>query len=220
MFKKIALIISAVLIVIVVVQGRVLRGRQKKINKLSVELIDVEKQPPRVITITETTVETEYIPGKTIVKERVPDGYVRFDLEKYRQSLNDCHSLQAKLDSLKAIPDSVRTDTTEIAEELDWKERELRFFGKFVKIQQRGWLLKPIIGVGYTGKLVPVLGLKLAFWRQYNFSIAASPGECGVTFERYLGDIIPPIKNARVGLLLGLKFNGGYRLAPLIVIDL
>ena len=204
-----------------------------KNNNLEVEVSDLQKQiavmktqKPETITVTETKVITKYRDGKTIVKERVPEGYVRFDIAKYEQLQDDMANLELEIATVKGDLESAEADTTVKAERIDVLKKRLGDMTRawtdlyvkintpsFVTVVNRGWCLRPQIGVGYSGKFVPYVGVKYGFYNKVGFTVGATSEQVGLGITRKMFDVVPILKNTEIILQYGVPFEkGGNRL--------
>jgi len=220
MLRRILLYLILALCGTVAVQQYLLHRRAEKISGLSQQIVDSEKRLPETITITDTKIVTKYQTGKTVNQWKVPAGYVRFEIGDYRRAVEDLGELRAKFDSVKALPEKSQPDTVTIVREIEKKERLLRQPDSFVTIQRSGFHLALFAGIGYSGHVQPILGAQILFWQRYFSGIGVSTESCGVLVGRRMGDLIPLTKNLSLGVMGGIKYEGGLVIMPAALVNL
>jgi hypothetical protein len=221
--KKVLLIILLLLCAALGIQSYRVKSVQEKLNATVIELEGVKNQKPREIVITDTKVEYKYLDGKTVIKERVPEGYVKFDLFKYDKVVTMVDSVVkerevyvGKLNSLlsKASGDSVaigiyRTKIAHLDSVVKKFNTTIADKNDFLIIKNRGFTFRPQIGLGYSGIVTPYAGIKFAFWNRYGFSVGSTKDQIGIGISRHIDDLVPYMKNTEIILLGGLPYKDG-----------
>ena len=199
---------------------------KSKINKLQTEIIRLNDLEPETIKITETEVQIQY-KDRTITKEIVKEGYVEFDLARYRLAVNQADSLtrqirlveekvsnlkiesgddEKKRDSLLSIIDDMKDrinkfkeDTSVIIEDTGKND--------IVYIKTRGFTFKPFVGVGYSGQLEPIAGIRLVYYNKYSLFGGSTREMVGVGISRRLSDVIPFTNNTSIAIMGGRPYK-------------
>ena len=81
-----------------------------------------------------------------------------------------------------------------------------------VVIKDRGFTSRLGGGIVYAGEVLPLLDLKVAFWRRYSLSVGITPRFGGLGISRHVDDIFPFVNLEALGMA-GLSWSGDPRLA-------
>ena len=81
-----------------------------------------------------------------------------------------------------------------------------------VAIKDRGFTARLGGGVVYAGKFVPLVDVKLAYWKRYSLSLGITPQFGGAGISRHIDDFTP-FHNLEVIGLGGVGWQGARRLA-------
>jgi len=230
MINKIISIIIIGLIIVAVALNIQLRKQQEKYNDLVVELESERNKKPKEIVIHDTKVEYVYKDGKTVVVERVPEGYVKFDLEKYEKAIQEREQVQAKIDSLsqektttitamhrllqqkqydKALLNEYETRIKLLNNDIRSLKRKINIPSNVVSIQKRGWIFRVQTGIGWNGSLDGYVGVKYAFWNKYGLTVGTTSKQIGLGITRKI-DFLPSIKNVDLLLMGGKSYKDSY----------
>lgn len=80
-----------------------------------------------------------------------------------------------------------------------------------VVIKDRGFTSRLGGGVVYAGEPLPLIDLKLAYWRRYSFTVGLTPRFGGMGVSRHLDDFTP-FTNLEIMGLAGLDWDGQRRI--------
>ena len=80
-----------------------------------------------------------------------------------------------------------------------------------VLVKDRGLTARLGGGVVYAGKVLPLVDVKLAFWRRYSLTVGVTPQFGGLGVSRHLDDLTP-FQNLEVLVLGGLSWQGEPRI--------
>lgn len=228
MFKYIVTSIFIILIGVCWYLGYQLKATQTKLNNTIAQYEQQLKERPREIIVKETKVEYKYKDGKTIVKYVPREGSVNFNVAKYdalvarEDSLKAVQAtLNAKLtntlnEKLAAVKDKViqenlakdyREALADVDAELAKVQAQLNKPEIYVKIKNKGFTLRPMVGAGYNGSLSPYIGIKGAYWNRYGLSIGTTDKQVGIGISRHIDDIIPFLNNTEALILIGYPYK-------------
>jgi len=193
-----------------------------KVADLQKELAVAKSQKPETIIVTDTKVTTKYRDGKVVVQEKVPEGYVQFDMAKYESLMDEMANLELSIETVKSDLASAEADTVSKAKEIevyrtqlkklkgDWADLYIQINKPtFVTVQNKGWCFRPMIGVGYSGKPVPYVGVKYAFWHKIGFTVGSTSEQAGIGITRRMFDVVPVLRNTELMLNYGVPYEKG-----------
>ena len=206
--KRVLFYLILVLCGTVATQQYLLHRRAEKISGLTADIVLLENRKPQTITVSDRQVEIGYSSGKTVAKGKPPEGYVKFDLKKYNQALTEISKLNEALRKAR----EARKDTAEVTSLLKEKEALVVDLGSFLKVQTHGFVFRPQIGLGWSGKMGPCLAVKVFFWHRYNTGVLVSTELVGLKLSRHLDDLLPLLRNTEGTVGIGLGYGGGLRI--------
>jgi hypothetical protein len=208
--------------------GTKLDSKQKALNKANIDYVNLKNEKPKEIIVHDNNVQYVYEKGKVVTKYKVPEGYVKFDVEKYT-------SIQTKLDSLMvvnvnakakladlqktngvlnkqvSVKDTLLQDYEDVIRDTDRQIAELQASlnkpETLVTIHNRGFTLRPEIGFGYDGKADGYIGIKWAYWNRYSLSVGSTSKQVGIGVARHIDDIVPFTHNAEITVMYGYPYK-------------
>jgi hypothetical protein len=200
---------------------------EKSKNAVVIELENLKNQKPATIVVKETKVEYKYLDGKKIIVEKVPEGYVKFDVSKYNAAVKNAADLKISVDSLRSearlIQNKLLTEAANDSTTINKYKSRLKILNSkikklesniitpdpqdFVFIQNKGIIFKSMIGVGYDSRFDGFVGAKLAFWGKYGLVTGSTRENFGIGISRHLYDVLPPLKNTEIMLLGGVPYK-------------
>lgn len=80
-----------------------------------------------------------------------------------------------------------------------------------VVIKDRGFTRRLGGGVIYSGEPLPLIDLKLAYWRYYSATVGVTPRFGGIGLSRHIDDFTP-FRNLEIDGIAGLGWHGNLRL--------
>ncbi len=202
------------------------RTRLEKINDLEAQLIIANGLEPETIIINDTTVEIKY-KDRVIVREVPREGYIKFDIGKYRRSILAQDSLSTELEDAKNNLDAVSDDNqnsvflrskylsriADLENKIKEKKKNTILIPsspggiKLITIKNKGMCFRPQIGIGYNGDVAPYVGIKLLYWNKYGLSVGTTPNQLGCAISRRIDDLIPWLKNTEIISLVGYPYQ-------------
>ena len=173
----------------------------------------------------------------TKIVEKVPEGYVKLNLEKYRANMRAFSKLKRKIQELNMVGSEsikVKVDKSVVTEWSDDKLVELKSDLEITKLlndidttatigieyQKGGFIFKPSFGIGWDGRgandneeiIDIILGSKLFFYNRYNIGTYFYLRGLGVGFGRHLDDLLPLINNAEFRMMPGIRYDGKFNI--------
>ena len=199
---------------------------QVRLNETVIQLEEEKKNKPKEIVITDTKIEYVYRDGKTVTQYRTPDGYVKFDLKKYDKIQSDMLLLERERLSVQeklniALRDSLLNKITinklsgklfTLSNEIDVLRSKLNPVSQetdFITVQNKGFVFRPQIGVGYNGEFSPYIGVKVAYWGNYGLSVGTTRQQAGITISRRIHDMVPFVRNTEFLIMGGIPYKSG-----------
>ncbi len=225
-------IFLTILVALLIVTGiNVLKAKKYKarINKLQTEIVRLNDLEPETIKVTESEIVIKY-KDRTITKEIVKEGYIEFNLSKYRAAITRTDSLKRVVRGIQRKVNALVVDTA------DGKSKKIKYLGiissltgridklreetsviiedtgkdDIVYIKRRGICFRPMIGAGYSSELVPYGGVKLLYWGKFGLSLGSTSKQAGVGLSRRISDLIPFTKNTELLFLIGEPYKKDY----------
>mgnify|MGYP000170857593 CR=1 FL=1 len=203
------------------------REKTDEINNLTEKIEELKNQPVETIKIKDTEVVYKYRDGEKQIIERVPDGYVMFDMAKYDRKTKELAGLQKEYKMLESKLSMVEMLNEDEVEKYKSRLKEVRDsisnfsplidrgrpveklkvdVKEYISIKNHGFCFKPSIGVGYSDGISPYIGAKVAFWNNYGLNIGATKNSVGVGFSRRL-NFIPLVNNTEMIVLYGYPYK-------------
>jgi hypothetical protein len=79
-----------------------------------------------------------------------------------------------------------------------------------VVVQDKGSTMRLGGGLVYSGKLLPMVDIKWAYWRRYSLTVGVTPSFGGIGLSRHIDDLTP-VQNLEVQGVTGLGWDARLR---------
>ncbi len=216
----ISTIISVILLVIALFQGKTGVDKDNTIAELQARLL-VPKEAPAMVAVADGKVSTVY--RDRVVTRYVPnEGKVTFDSARLQQAY-------ALLDSLRRVAAEMEQPKTSVAngdsvaskpvapsaaiKDITARIDSLRSVianpegAGILVIKTWGTCLRPAVGAGWNGDLDCILNAKLLYWNRYGLGVGVTGHQVGVTITRKVNDWVPFLRNTELIGLYGIPFK-------------